>query len=511
MNGPDSQEPSRPGAEAIEVRGETPVPAPRPAHDRFPAARRSRDRRTPRSTPARFTSPFSTRESPQYPPGKEVQVDPAAKEPGVAAEVAAPSEIGVALPLEASLERAIERVPSPPGADHGPRGHLGFRVGTRDPKPEAGREISGEGDHAMAEPDLRSRLRAAPREEVVEGAPGDPQSRAAAGRRARPRPPSDGPSPVGSAPGRDARPRPSPRGSRARVCASAERNSPQTLSRGNSSFSTSRTAWPRSDSAVAAAEPAGPAPTTTASKEVAVIPPGGRPAAGKGKSFVTCAPRNGARSESPDFFRRVRLPDGRFAVFHRDPAAEEQPSGEPDEDQREEVPPQVEQRKPDPRHAGEPGDQPFVVAGGEVVKQEGRDDPVHRAVGKRESEGVGARGRRARPPHHAASRGEVAPLEIARDDLRRKLGLLERFRESSRDVAGPAPTSSTTRRRRGARRELSRMNRSNARLPPQVRLTSQRSRRERSISTEDRVGSSRSSSEGVRGGTSSETMSFPAG
>src|SRR6185437_13992188 len=45
----------------------------------------------------------------------------------------------------------------------------------------------------------------------------------------------------------------------------AEMNSPQTLRRGNSAFSTNATCQPASASSRAAAEPAGPAPITTAS------------------------------------------------------------------------------------------------------------------------------------------------------------------------------------------------------------------------------------------------------
>src|SRR3954470_18170937 len=49
----------------------------------------------------------------------------------------------------------------------------------------------------------------------------------------------------------------------------AEMNSPQTLRRGNSAFSTSATCQPASASSRAAAEPAGPAPITTASWSMA--------------------------------------------------------------------------------------------------------------------------------------------------------------------------------------------------------------------------------------------------
>ncbi len=217
-------------------------------------------------TPARFTAPPSTRERPQYPPGKRYR----RTSPARAAVSPAKSRLHPKIPprpaLEAAAKDAVEGIPASPGADgaRGPRARSPTarariepasrparpRVHRHDPGPEA--QFPRPAPGAAGQP-------------VVESETGDAEagSRQAEGdrapRRKVHRSPDDllrvGLDSFRRAPMRSRLPR-----------ALAERNSPQTLGRGKRSFSRSTTRRPNAARTAAAAEPAGPPPTTAASK-----------------------------------------------------------------------------------------------------------------------------------------------------------------------------------------------------------------------------------------------------
>ncbi len=113
-----------------------------------------------------------------------------------------------------------------------------------------------------------------------------------------------------------------------------------------------------------------------------------------------------------ELLRRVGLTDRGDPVVDGDARPEGEAAGHGNDRERHAVTPQIEKSEAPSRHAPDLREEQRELARREVVEQEGRDDPIDRAGGHGQAEGVRGDAGQGLPAVQAEAGGEVPPLEI---------------------------------------------------------------------------------------------------
>ena len=203
----------------------------------------------------------------------------------------------------------IERAPSSPGGEDGACGDR--PVFSLDGDRESLAQVPGDALDPSSETHVAPLRGGDVREHRVEEESRQPERRPRERKLDRtPAAEKNAPRPMVSPRGSDSPP--APRASRSSI-ASGERNSPQTLWRGNRSRSSTTTENPRRPSAIAAQDPAGPPPTTATSNRfrgraaprAAAMPPRAPSTKRKGRVDRAWTPRRPARRATAAASRAV--------------------------------------------------------------------------------------------------------------------------------------------------------------------------------------------------------------
>src|SRR3990170_6936900 len=163
---------------------------------------------------------------------------------------------------------------------------------------------------------------------------------------------------------------------------SGERYSPQIFGRGKRALARSATAKPRSARRMAAAAPAGPAPTTTTSIVFTAGPsrlrPHGALADEPGVVHDADVKKPGLLTERGDFRRRVGAQHRQGPVVSRHRAPREQARDEPHEATARAAAHEIVHHPAEPRGGIDLAEVARRLLGLEVVERHRRDDHVHR-------------------------------------------------------------------------------------------------------------------------------------